>query len=238
MKTLYQFLFESTPPFNLRNIFDDLNRRMFDEPRRLPLIPISFGSLPKGVAGITQYRYNRSTRMIVPGSMYIKVSPLVTTENALDAVIAHEILHARFALDGDVYENHGSRFVSLAKTMSDRLGFVVPINHEFSVDDLSAVPRKRVAAFINHTSDGKISFSLISDTKASEVMSHLEKWARMRIQSGVWKSSWFGLIDTRLYKLYTVSRTAPKSNYIFNKNEIDKFGSELEPKITQFFHIQ
>lgn len=238
MKSFLEYITEAAPSFHLGIIFDELNEKMFDPARRLPDIPISFGSLPKGVAGITQYKYNRSTRTMISNSMFIKISPLVTTENAVYSVVAHEMIHARLALDGYTHEGHGPRFVSMAKQLSAKIGVEIALNHEFTADDLESAKSKKVAAVINQTRDGKISFCLISDTKAQDMLQRFEAVARAKIQRGDWTSSWFGIIDTKLYKLYPVSRTLPNGFYVLDKESVERYGNQLSSKHTQFFHIE
>ena len=237
MKTFFEFLIEATSKPDLNSVFSELNQRMFDATRQLPRVPISFGNTSKGVAGLCQSTFNRSTRTTVPNSVFIKISNIVQDRESLYKVVAHEMIHARLALDNNDERGHGPYFIALANQISKKIGMEIPLNHEFTASDLENVPRKRVAIYIGTKPNGDLTIMLFSENSVQSVLKDVEALARYNIENNRIKSAWFGTIETRLHKFYPVARTMPKSSYILNQADQDRYKADLIARHNQFFHI-
>lgn len=239
MKTFAEFLTEALDNGDLGVIFDELNDRMFDATRKLPRdLPIKFATTPKGVAGLCEFKFSNATRMTIPHTVNIRISSLVKNKESLYKVVAHEMIHARLALDNNKERGHGPFFTELAKHLSKKVGFDIPLDHEFTEDDIAAIPLKRVAAYIATRPDNSLSIILFSENSVNNVISYVEKLARYNIDNKRVKDAWFGVIETRLYKFYPVVRSEPKSSYILSGAELKKYAAELKLRQTQFFHMK
>jgi len=82
----------------------------------------------------------QSNRFVVPGSLYIKISDLYKrSEQAIDRILLHEMIHIRLMVTGHIGEGHGSFFIAEQQRISKIVGFEVPrkdnlANAEFNSD--------------------------------------------------------------------------------------------------------
>lgn len=134
MLSFQQFIVESpviAGDYSLESKFDHYNSLLFDN--RIPRCPVTWALL-KGVGGRTMY--TTTGRAIIPGSLSIEINTkFKRTEQGLDAILIHEMIHAHLAvINGDGDGKHGFRFQSQAHRLSEIVGFQIPLKDQ--IDNL------------------------------------------------------------------------------------------------------
>lgn len=188
----YSELRESIDSYNLKAKYAKFNTAYFNG--QLPDIPLRFANL-KGVGGVANAKIirtgpkskYRSNVELVPGSVEIVLSSKFRrTEEELDAVLLHEMIHVYFYFAGQFEEDHGIAFNRMRRTISQLSGIEVPLTETFTDLELNVpVAVKAIGVLLIYKSDGSHSFMIISEKDANVKKEALENtWGR-RIGYGV-----------------------------------------------------
>jgi len=138
--------------YNLEAKYKDFNQKYFGN--NLPNIPVVWARL-KGVGGVTRAMTLGGGYVLKPDSLYIQISNILNrSELSLDAVLIHEMIHVYFISIGDFKEGHGYKFIAMAKNITSKAGFNIPLKdeiEEFGVSDMSKVKAVNVILAKNNT---------------------------------------------------------------------------------------
>ena len=130
MLSFLQFLTESpviAGDYSLESKFDHFNRTLFEG--RIPPCPLNWAYI-NHAGGITYY--TSFGRTIIPGTLRIEINTkFKRTEQNLDALLIHEMIHAFLAVtSGDGDGKHGWRFQSMAHKLSAQVGYQIPLKDD------------------------------------------------------------------------------------------------------------
>ena len=151
---------------DLRRRYDQWNRTVFDGelPRSGDIKFFWARKNAKNFAMRTGYRRNSPNDIHL--SLAVNPSTAFHPED-IDAILLHEMIHVKLFVDGNLKENHGPLFRSLAKHYSKKAGVNIPVKHlKAYTDQHQAVknarkPRKRVGIIGISFPDGSIAAMLI-----------------------------------------------------------------------------
>ena len=150
LKSLSGINEESVTDFNIKSKFDEFNKKYFDG--AIPEIPITFSPL-KSAGG--KFQCVAKNNAVVPGTAKIVISSLFSrSEQSLDGVILHEMIHAFLAFSGLLKENHGPRFKSMQAKLSQASGIKIPLTDDSGMELSQSVPLKPLAVLVYKTSSG------------------------------------------------------------------------------------
>jgi hypothetical protein len=142
-------LSESIKDYDLKAKYDLFNKRFFGG--MLPDIPVKFRKMKGKLGGVCdatvrlkpgapkphptfkqiapQVYYKNFE--LVPGSMSITINTTYQrSEQGLDGILLHEMIHAQLNVEGNFGDNHGPDFIKRAKEISAQVGFAVPLKDE------------------------------------------------------------------------------------------------------------
>jgi len=158
--------------YDLGKKFDHYNTTLFNG--EIPKIPVYWAKL-KGVGGITVAKvkkpsngrggYNRYHGVtLIEGSLEIKISNILKrSEDDLNGIIIHEMIHAYFISKHMFDVNHGYKFVEMVNKLSKMVGFSIPLTDEMTnVDLVDDSIIKPVGVIILSKTNGTQSFALVS----------------------------------------------------------------------------
>jgi hypothetical protein len=125
--------------YNLAAKFDHFNKLCFD--RTLPKVPIRWGTL-KTALGVCkasifvppEYReekreIQRAKAILLPETVNIVMNDaFVREEEKIDAILVHEMIHAWLYFNGDLWEQHGSKFLAKLRDCEARSGLDIPLS--------------------------------------------------------------------------------------------------------------
>lgn len=164
-------LTESVADYNLVGKYRHFNQTLFNG--KLPEIPISWATL-KNVGGRVTYKITREASaprmgkyagaVLKPETLQMQISDLYRrSEVALDAIMLHEMLHVYFAIEGDFGEQHGPKFKAMARRLSEKVGFEVPMEDSVDGLELASMDTKPVGVLILEKENGAVSFALFPE---------------------------------------------------------------------------
>jgi len=227
MKSLKQFLNEASARLPLNPIVDRLIRTMFvglDGTAPTPLT-IRYGKLSKGVGGEARAQSMRGPmgKVYVPGSLEIVIADFPFQELRLNQVVAHELIHAYLMVNGDFEDNHGPRFIKLARDLSRKVGFEIPLSHNFSADELDEVKVKPTCAII-FTKGGQKYIGLWDHKLLQTIAPDMESIIKAHTTtiSPAWEDGWFGTIESTLHAVLKVQRKSPFDGFSYVPLSPDK----------------
>lgn len=176
------------PEYDMQARYDQFNRAYFDG--QLPTIPLSFADL-KNVGGHVAYRVKRvgpapNPRLVRLGrkskyencvldSMKLVLSTrFKRTNEGLDGILLHEMIHVYFLHNGNFDEDHGGKFLAMRRKLSQLSGIDVPLRDTISDLELAnPVAVKAMGVLLLTKSGGSAySFTMFS---AKNAHAHSEK---------------------------------------------------------------
>lgn len=107
--------------YDLDKKYDHFNQILFNN--ELPKIPIKWNK-SKRVSGVVKARANvvQGRKVLVPDSMVMEISDLFKrSEQDLDAILIHEMIHVYYFHNNILDEDHGPRFIAFARKLSGEL---------------------------------------------------------------------------------------------------------------------
>ncbi len=134
--------------YDLKAKFDYYNRLCFNG--ALPNIPLRFARL-KGNGGLCGCKYTTrgTVRTIVPDSIYITMDrTFLRDEQAIDAILVHEMIHAWFYVQNDLREDHGMKFQDMRRKLSAIVGFTIPTTEKMTDPVLADIPPRALVVFV------------------------------------------------------------------------------------------
>lgn len=158
--------------YDLQKKYAHYNQLLFGG--ELPEIPITFAKL-KGIGGVVHFKVVMDPRnlphpmlvrrklqdkyhggKILPGSLRMEISnTFKKSEAGLDAILVHEMIHVYFAAKGNLSEDHGVKFIRMARELSVKAGFEVPLTDKADKLGLTDESKlKTVGIQINYRKDG------------------------------------------------------------------------------------
>jgi SprT-like family len=169
--------------YDLSARYQHFNKLLFDD--KLPVIPIAWATL-KGVGGVadavamtdpSKPRPNpmrvrlgledkRSNQTLKPGSMRIRISSLYQrSENAIDQILIHEMIHILMFVTGHLGEDHGTLFRAEIRRCGAIVGFAIPLTDvveglEFSADAIKKI--KPVGVLLIQKRDGDYQYAMLT----------------------------------------------------------------------------
>jgi len=157
--------------YNLEKKYDYYNSLLFNN--ELPKIKLRWAAL-KGKGGTANCKILRKNKglvgfrqfqeiEVVPDSMEIKMSiSLKRSEQEFDKVLIHEMIHIYFFNNSMFRENHGFRFISMARKCSEKIGFDIPLTDELD----SYIPNLKelttLGVILITKPDGTYAFSILN----------------------------------------------------------------------------
>lgn len=166
-------LFESKiPQYNLLQKYKMFNRQYFEN--KLPIIPLSWYPL-KNEGGKVMYKINRPSRTsydnatLVPNTLKLVMSyTYVKSEQQLDAILLHEMIHVYFVMIEKFNVDHGPEFLNMAKQIGQKAGFEIPLTDK--IVSTLAVDNKEVLVLLNAKKDNTYNFALFSPNVLSTIL--------------------------------------------------------------------
>lgn len=166
-----------TPDYDLRAKYLAFNDRLFGG--RLPTdLPIEWFASAK-VGGVVTYSIDRvgpeTHRSLIrldprrkydnarlrPGTMRMRISTVYKrSEQGLDAILIHEMIHVCMVVDGHIGENHGPRFVAMVEKLSKVVGFAIPLEDTVTGLDLADDTIKPIGVLVAVRKDGRESYCI------------------------------------------------------------------------------
>ena len=155
--------------YSLEEKYSAFNKLLFGG--ELPNVPIRWGTL-KGVGGITKATFKRTSNIkhpfdkyygcvINPESINVVISNIVKrSENELDKVLVHEMIHVYFLYNNMPQEKHGIRFKAMAEKLSGIAGFQIPLTDDIEVYDTD-LEIKSVGVILASKKNGEYSVALV-----------------------------------------------------------------------------
>ena len=217
--------------YNLQKKYDHYNALLFGG--ELPTIPIEFAKL-KSMGGVVhcvvvmdpQNMPNpRLVRMglqdkyqgakIEEGTHRMQISNVFKkSEQGLDAILIHEMIHVYFNHTGQFGEQHGMKFSKMARVLGEKVGFEIPLTDNIEklglADDIKLKP---VGVHLLTKKDG-YSIALMSDKNMQANLEGLiARWTDMVKYNYALKAQcfiinsvkWTGMANT-----YPLQRRQPK----------------------------
>jgi hypothetical protein len=133
-----QFLFESTTNAKLALMYDRINRVAFGN--ELPPIKPRISSRLNRATGITTAK-QQGGKLV--GDIGIAISDkYILDDNTIEVILAHEMIHAWFFVNGDFKETHGIRFKAKAHEIGSKLNKTIPITHDTTGLKITRPPKK------------------------------------------------------------------------------------------------
>lgn len=159
--------------YDLQARYDHYNALLFDG--ELPRVPIRWANIKAGGEVRIKIRGRRpDPRMVragvvgrhhgmeaVEGSHEMLISRLFKrSERGLDAIMLHEMIHVYFNHMGRFGYGHGPDFVAMARRLSERVGFEVPLTDTIEHGISDGVKTKEVGVQVVYKKDGRVNFAM------------------------------------------------------------------------------
>ncbi len=244
MKLNFKNWFESAIDFgqyDLQKKYDYYNELLFGG--ELPKIPIEYANLkaggivrckvvmdpnnmpnPMAVRMGIQDKYHGAK--IVDGTHRMQISKIFKkSEQGLDAILIHEMLHVYFNVNGQFGEQHGIKFSKMAKAIGEKVGFEIPLTDNIERHGLADdIKIKSIGVQINYKKDGNKSIALMSEKTMTAMLEALvARWRQMIDYSYAVKSEFYIIKSSKWTELahsYPLQRRAPKDlSYYILKDE-------------------
>jgi len=218
--------------YDLQKKYDHYNALLFGG--ELPTIPIEFAKL-KSVGGVVHCSvvmdpHNmpnpRLVRMgiqdkyhgakIKEGTHRMQISNLFKkSEQGLDAILIHEMIHVYFNHTGQFSEQHGTKFAKMARALGDKVGFEIPLTDNIQKLGLTDETKmKSIGVHLLTKKDGSYSVALMSDKNMQASLPGLiERWTHMVKYNYAVKAQCFITSSTKwneLANIYPLQRRTPE----------------------------
>jgi hypothetical protein len=200
--------------YDLKEKYAYFNRKCFGG--ELPTIPLKFGVLKKyggfvKFAAHSQVRNGKKvpgTKTLVPNSMSIVISSTYSrSEEEIDAILLHEMIHVWFIHNGNLSENHGMAFNAKRKEISACSGIEVPRTEAFKNHDLNIADRA-VSLIMLTLKSGKVVYGIVNPTFLSKNVAAIleraggaEKQEIVVVKSEYWTKKSLTMAAQRTVKL-------------------------------------
>jgi len=183
----------SPETYKLQQKYDEFNRKFFNN--ELPKIPIRFAKL-KTVGGEVKYTVVRPAGWVAPNPTLVRIgkvdkyagasvknmtmtisSMYMRDEESLDKILLHEMIHTYMVVIGKFNESHGSNFIKVAKDISRKVGFEIPLVDNVSNLVLNDKTTKLVGGILLKKNNG-YSVALINPNNLKDSLNNInERWA-------------------------------------------------------------
>lgn len=216
--------------YDLQKKYDHYNALLFNN--ELPQIPIEYANTKAG--GIVHCKvvmdpHNmpnaRLIRMgiqdryhggkIKEGSHYMQISKVFKkSEQGLDAIMIHEMIHVYFNTQKLFGENHGMKFAKMARALGQKVGFEIPLTdnvERFGLGDESKL--KSIGVLMLTKKEGTIYIALMTDKNMISSLSDLvARWTDMVKYNYAFKAEMYTVASvkwTELAHRYPLQRRKP-----------------------------
>lgn len=153
-----------------------------------------------------------------PNSLHMKISDtFIRSDEGLNAIIIHEMIHVYFTAKGQFNVGHGYPFISMAKKLGDIVGFKIPLRDEIDTDNMTLSDHRNFKpVFVVIRNTGSVSnFAIFNipfiEKNMSEISRILEKTINMNyaigILAGITTEEYWNKIATILPLQRTYGRT-------------------------------
>ena len=211
---------EAVTDFNVKAKYAEFNAKYFHN--ELPKdLPVEFAKL-KNVGGM--FRYVVKNNQIVPGTPKIVISNLYSrSEESLDGVLLHEMIHVLMATKGMFEEQHGAHFKAAMAQVSRISGKKIPLTDESGLELAQSVSIKPLAVLIYKTGAGGFEFGITTQKALTpEVVEAIKaRWDSRSVEC------WVYLVQDKDWSAaamkYPVSRNIAKQEKFFVKNSNNAF---------------
>lgn len=189
------------------------NKQFFNG--ELPKIPITFSRL-KNVGGFVNAITTRKTKYDTPvlkdGSMFMKISTtMLRTEQGLDEILLHEMIHVWFFHKGDFKENHGSKFIRKAKEIGDIVGYKIPLTDNITALDIHEDAIKTIAVLLFKETNGQYVYATVSATAARDKLATInEYFAKYLEERKMGNFAGLYLINTAMWNKHALKSPAQR----------------------------
>lgn len=239
-------LSEALQGYNLDAKYAEFNRHFYKG--ELPTIPVTWAKL-KAMGGVAKARVasdpsDPKNMTVVPGSMSIVISDVYKrSEEGLDGILLHEMIHIHCYVIGRIKENHGPYFRSEARRIGHVMGFEIPLTDDVSNLVLATAKAKPVGVVVLERKQGGYAYALVSpnsftnaDELAENIWNRLDKSMVVGVRGYVVSSDQWTLMATRL----PVQRNLANLKYyhLDMRPEMQKVTTELLRDLDGFGKIQ
>ena len=182
--------------YDLQRKYDHFNALLFNG--ALPTIPLSFAAL-KDVGGRVKYKLRRTgpppdplrirlglagrhdNAELIPGSMHLQLSSLFRrSEQRLDALLVHEMIHVALLAAGNLSDNHGLAFLAEATRCGRIVGFTIPLTDTVAGRDLTDPTAKPIGVLLLRKKDGTHHAALLPDKVIRASLEAIQqRWGHM-----------------------------------------------------------
>lgn len=154
--------------YPLKARYAEFNRLYFGG--ALPQIPLGFARM-KGLGGRVDYKTKRETPLhptlariygkhhgatLMPETLKLTISSdFRRPTHAFDSILLHEMIHVHFAVAGDFAEDHGAKFMRMAREISAKAQIEVPIQCPADWFKVPATLRGRPLLVVLIQNDGR-----------------------------------------------------------------------------------
>jgi hypothetical protein len=161
---------ESVQGYNLDAKYAVFNQRFFKG--ELPTIPVTWGKM-KTMGGVAKAQITQPKNAsrsggkfagasIVPGSMAIQISDIYKrSEEGLDGILLHEMIHILCYVEGRFDENHGPYFRKVAASIGTSIGFEIPLTDDVTNLSLATAKAKPVGVILMQKQGGGYAYALV-----------------------------------------------------------------------------
>ena len=171
---------EDIESYDLQAKYDLFNSKYFEG--KLPRIPLEFVDLPKGTSAQVIGRttgVGRGKRLI-PDSLRLQVSTKwKRSDEALDGLLLHEMIHVYFMSSGNIKEQHGVYFRAMMRRISRESGIDIPLRDDDDTAELVTPVAAKEYGVLLIQSRGKNSVIMMSAENAYKNKDELYRlWSR------------------------------------------------------------
>jgi hypothetical protein len=163
--------------YDLDAKFAHFNRLCFGG--ALPKVPVKFAVL-KGSAGVAKCKFrqpgatksmSRAQRRALPafladGSLSIVLDrTYLRTEEEIDAILVHEMIHVWFYIQNDFTENHGLAFLRKLRECEAKTGFKIPVTEKMADREVAPnVPDQTLIVVTHVRPNREVLYAILNKT--------------------------------------------------------------------------
>lgn len=210
--------------YNLSGRFEHWNNKLFNNEIKLEK-GISFGKMHrKGVSGSTYYmakrRNSKSKHYTAVIELRIVINDkLKLTQEYLDMILIHEMIHAYYAHVKMYDAGHGDLFIGMAKDLSKKVGFEIPLKDNNQLLDDDAIKTKKMGIIL-FDMGGNLSVMFCSEKVFKTNIDEFLYDAIGRYVLPPTTKITHGIIKSKLWDKYPMLRSLKKlKRYNFNVEE-------------------
>lgn len=211
--------------YDLQKKYDYYNALLFNN--ALPKIPIIYKKLknaggmvkvklknlnPKGRTKLTG-KYHGA--QIVEGSHRIIISTMFKrSEEGLDGILVHEMIHVYFNSIGKFDVSHGKPFMDMLDKLNQKVPFKIPLTDKIEKLEINDKTKlKIVAVQIIYKKEGFPSFAIIDCNNMKKTLPEfIKRWKNMIIYGNNVKTEFYIIASekwTEMANRYTIQRRKP-----------------------------